>query len=217
MKQRSSKSSVTGGVEQLVHPLRIEGEILENMGLDQPPHVGEAVRKLREQINMSVRTLASKCGFSPSFISQVENGQSSPSIASLERIAAALGVTLAQFFQTTETEAPVIVKATGRNALASGWSRAKLELLSSGKDASGVIPVLVTLAPGGASSKAPASHPSRQFALIFEGTVQLTIEKNTEKLERGDAVTIPSGIRYRWHNVSAKPVQVLLVYAPLTS
>ena len=60
--------------------------------------VGERVRSLRTALNLSVRTLASKASFSPSFISQVENGLVSPSIASLERIASVLEVTLAGFF-----------------------------------------------------------------------------------------------------------------------
>ena len=50
-------------------------------------HVGEAIRRLREGQRLSVRTLASKSGFSASFISQVELGQASPSLASLDRIA----------------------------------------------------------------------------------------------------------------------------------
>jgi transcriptional regulator with XRE-family HTH domain len=53
--------------------------------------VGGALRRLRKESRVSVRMLASKCGFSPSFISQVELGQASPSIASLDRIALALG------------------------------------------------------------------------------------------------------------------------------
>jgi transcriptional regulator with XRE-family HTH domain len=61
--------------------------------------VGELVRELREARRLSVRALAAQAGFSPSFISQVENEQASPSIASLERIATALGVTLVEFFQ----------------------------------------------------------------------------------------------------------------------
>lgn len=179
-------------------------------------HVGEAVRKLRENVKMSVRTLASKCGFSPSFISQVENGQSSPSIASLERIAAALGVTLVQFFQSTQAESPAVIKSTQRSALSSGWSRAKLELLSPGGERSGLNPVLVTLAPGGASSKTPVSHPSQQFAMVLDGEPMLTLEKKSERLERGDAVTIPPATRYRWHNSSSQPAQILLIFTSMT-
>ena len=57
--------------------------------------LGPELKRLREAGGISLRLLADRAGFSASFISQVENGQASPSIASLEKIAATLGVTLA--------------------------------------------------------------------------------------------------------------------------
>jgi transcriptional regulator with XRE-family HTH domain len=55
--------------------------------------LGELLRQLRTERSLSVRTLATRAGFSPSFVSQIELNQASPSIASLERLAAALRVT----------------------------------------------------------------------------------------------------------------------------
>ena len=191
-------------------------EEVHTMEMGKPLRLGEAVRKLRESMNMSVRTLASKSGFSPSFISQVENEQTSPSIASLERIAAALGVTLAQFFQSTELHAPAIIKGTKRRALTSGWSRARLELLGPVGVGSVLEPVMITIAPGGASIKAPVTNGSHQFAVVFDGEVNLTLEDKQERLERGDAVTIPPGTPHRWHNTTSEPTQILIVSAPLT-
>jgi XRE family transcriptional regulator, regulator of sulfur utilization len=176
--------------------------------MSQSVHVGDAVRRLRESANMSVRALASKCGFSPSFISQVENGQSSPSIASLERIAAALSVTLVQFFQATAQPSPAVVRGSQRAGMTSGWSRARLELLGSG---SVLEPLMITLAPSGASGKTPTVHPGHQFAIVIDGTVMLTLEETEERLEQGDAVTIPPATRHRWHNISTEPAQILLV------
>ena len=68
------------------------------MTLSSQRQLGERIRQLRTGRGLSVRTLAATTGFSPSFISQVEHGQVSPSIASLERIATALGVTLGGLF-----------------------------------------------------------------------------------------------------------------------
>lgn len=86
---------------------------------EQQVHVRDAVRRLREARGLSVRTLASKCGFSASFISQVELGQASPSIASLDRIAAALGVTLGEFFQAVTPSGPSIIRAAERQVMQS--------------------------------------------------------------------------------------------------
>jgi transcriptional regulator with XRE-family HTH domain len=73
-------------------------EVISMTTTREQVQVGEQVRRLRTAQSLSVRTLAAWAGFSPSFISQVENGQVSSAIASLERIATVLVVTLAGFF-----------------------------------------------------------------------------------------------------------------------
>ena len=85
-------------------------------------HVGDIVRHLRKTCHLSVRTLADKCGFSPSFISQVELRQASPSIASTERIASALGVTLGEFFRAVDPPLPAIIRSNARSVVQSEWS-----------------------------------------------------------------------------------------------
>ena len=90
--------------------------------------VGKVIRQLQRQQRLSVRGLADKCGFSASFISQVELGQASPSIASTERITSALGVTLGEFFQAATPIAPAVTRRNQRpwlkaRGLAPGWRR----------------------------------------------------------------------------------------------
>ena len=53
--------------------------------------LGNSLRYLREQKAMSLRALAERTDFSASFLSQIENGQCSPSISSMEKIANAEG------------------------------------------------------------------------------------------------------------------------------
>lgn len=85
-------------------------------------NVGERIRQLRLGLGMSVRTLATKSGFSPSLISQVEHSQVTPSIGSLERIAMALGVSLGKFFAAPDTSGTRLVRADARPHLTSTWS-----------------------------------------------------------------------------------------------
>jgi len=60
--------------------------------------IGHHVRQLRRRAGLSSRALGGRTNFSASFISQLENGLVSPSIGSMQKIAAALGVTLGEFF-----------------------------------------------------------------------------------------------------------------------
>ncbi len=97
--------------------------------------VGDHLRDVRTRQGFSVRALAARAGCSPSFISQVEHGQASPSISSLERLVQALGMTLGDFFRANTP--PAVVRSHERAALTqlvvrradrgarSGWSGAR--------------------------------------------------------------------------------------------
>jgi XRE family transcriptional regulator, regulator of sulfur utilization len=177
------------------------------------PHLGEAIRRFREEQSLSVRTLAGKCGFSASFISQVELGQASPSIASLDRIASGLGITLGQFFKSGEASEPVLVKAEKRLVLRSEWSRAQIESLAPSAGGGRLEALFISLRPGGSSGTRLHANATEIFALVFAGSVQLQLQDATHKLGRGDAITLPPGTPHRWANTTAKSVQLLKVVA----
>ena len=162
---------------------------------------------------MSLRALASRTDFSPSFISQVENGVVSPSIASMEKIATTLGVTLGEFFAAaSEGESALIVRSTERTQLPSAWSQGRVEGLSS-RMGRRMEPSLITLEKGGRSGKHPAPHTSEEFAFVLEGEPTLTLGPEEHKLAPGDAVTIrPQELR-RWENKQSPVVRILVVSA----
>ena len=116
--------------------------------------LGPAIRRLREGQGLSLRALGEATGFSASFLSQVENGQASPSIASMERIAIALGVTLAEFFMEAQADSSAVTRANARPTLHSQWSRAQIESLGTGANPRGLVSMLVTIQPGCARFKA---------------------------------------------------------------
>jgi transcriptional regulator with XRE-family HTH domain len=95
----------------------------------------------------------------------------SPSIASLERIASILGITLAGFFTGQKLDASIITHADKRQKMTSSWSRARIEALMSSDTARRLEAVMITIAPGGRSGKQPSSHLGEEFALVFEGEV----------------------------------------------
>jgi XRE family transcriptional regulator, regulator of sulfur utilization len=173
-------------------------------------HIGEMLRLHREKTGISVRTLATRAGFSPSFISQVENGVASPSIGSLEKIAACLDVSLAELFVRHDGPASNIVRAKERPRLESGWSQAGIENLRSERS-SRLEPLLITLQPGGASGKRGHAISREQFVFVVAGQVTLSLDGVDQTLAKGDAVTIRAESPALWINGSEKPVQLLFV------
>jgi len=177
------------------------------------PHViGDHIRRLRLKRHESVRSFAAQTGFSASFISQLENGQVSPSLGSLQKIAEALGVTLGEFFAATATgEEPLLVKAAERRRLDSTWTDAHLEALSSMERQRKLEPVLVLFGPGGRSGKHPHSQTRESFAFVLKGQVTLTLGDEAHRLGPGDAVTLPAHSPHCWENASHEPVEILIV------
>jgi transcriptional regulator with XRE-family HTH domain len=172
--------------------------------------VGEHVRRARLQMGMTLRTLARQSGFSPSFMSQVENGQVSPSISSMEKIANAVGVTLGEFFAAvTGGEGGLIVRVAERQALSSRWSDAEIEVLSAPR--ARLEALLITLRPGGRSGKHPYAHSSEEFAFVAQGEVRLTLGPEEHRLRRGDAATVVPGELRLWRNCSRAPARILIV------
>jgi len=176
-----------------------------------PVNVGERIRQLRRGLGMSMRTLATKTGFSPSLISQVEHSQVTPSIGSLERIAVALGVNLGKFFAEPELNTVALVRASARQQLSSTWSPVSLEALGPLEGSGALEPVMLTMAPGGCSGKYPAAPGRERFALIFAGEVTLTLGDEVYGLRQGDALTFTPATPYQWDNTGAEIAQVVIV------
>jgi quercetin dioxygenase-like cupin family protein len=179
----------------------------------EPQIIGEHIRQLRLKRQVSVRAFAAQTGFSASFISQLENGQVSPSLGSLQKIAETLGVTLGEFFAAaaSEAEEDLIVHASERRRLDSTWSDAHLEALGSMTLTRRLEPVLAIFGPGGKSGKHVHSHSREEFAFVVKGRVTLTLGDEENVLSAGDAVTLPAGSPHRWENRGKETVEVLIV------
>jgi XRE family transcriptional regulator, regulator of sulfur utilization len=174
--------------------------------------LGQIVHQLREERGLSLRAVAERSGFSASFLSQVENDQASPSIASMERIAAALGVTMAEFFQTLDTARPTPgSEVDGYPSLRSNWSKARITYLSREVPQGKLFPLIIALDPNGSSGTRPYPAPSEEFAFVLEGSVVLSTGEGEQVLATGDSVTLSSGSLRRWHNASAAPVRLVIV------
>jgi transcriptional regulator with XRE-family HTH domain len=173
-------------------------------------HVGPVLKQLRVRAGISLRTLASIAGFSASFLSQLEKAQVSPSIASLERIARALDVSIVDLLQGASGATDGVVRGKSRVAFTSTWSRARIESLSPDRS-SGVEAMAVTIEPSGTSGGTSTARPYDQFAYQLKGTLMLLLGERQIRLRAGDAVILPAGTPHRWQNAGRRSAQVLLV------
>jgi transcriptional regulator with XRE-family HTH domain len=176
--------------------------------------LGSSLHRLREQQGISLRQLAERTSVSPSFLSQIENGQCSPSISSMEKIANALGVTLAQFFLSASPQPVNIVRASDRAHMALDWSRAEIASLGSLASGPQFQASMLIIKPGGLTGKHVTASISTEFAFVFEGKVILQLQDGEQSLERGDSVTLLAGTNRQWRNETEDTAEILIISLP---
>jgi XRE family transcriptional regulator, regulator of sulfur utilization len=92
--------------------------------------IGPRVKALREAMDLSLRDLAERCGVSAPMLSQVERGETSPTLQVAARIAAGLELKLSQLLRLDEDGTVVVVRA-GERRQGPGRSRAhRYEILT---------------------------------------------------------------------------------------
>ena len=82
--------------------------------------VGERLREIRTARRCTLREVAERAGLSESFLSQVERGRASASIASLRRIADGLGISISDLFQPDGPPRTSVLRRDERQTLAFG-------------------------------------------------------------------------------------------------
>jgi transcriptional regulator with XRE-family HTH domain len=175
--------------------------------------LGARLRQLRIARGMSVRTLAARSGFSPSFISQIESDQASPSIGSLDRIAGQLGVSLGQLFTSLEETPRAIVRRDERITFESSWSRSFVEALTDSSSERQLSAVLVRFDANGSSGKRVAPSQQDTFAYVLSGELELLFEAEDQVhvLQYGDSVYLREGDVFLVRNHRTEQAELLLV------
>ena len=105
---------------------------------------------------MTLREVAGRAGVTESFLSQVERGVASPSVASLHRIARGLGLSIAQLFASPETAGRVVRRAERRHVTYAGLGAVD-EFLTP-PTSTRLQMILSTIEPGGGTGDEAYSH-----------------------------------------------------------
>jgi transcriptional regulator with XRE-family HTH domain len=175
--------------------------------------VGERLRELRRFRRLTLATIASRSGLSESFLSQVERGRSSASIASLRRIADALGVSISDLFEQEGAPRPTVVRRDDRPALAFGVLGRKLLLTP--RPLRHLEVFVGELDVGGSTGDQPYAHgDSEELFVVLAGNVQLELGGELFELERGDSIDYRSSTPHRVSNIGHDLAEVMWIISP---
>ena len=177
--------------------------------------VGARVRSLREAMELSLRDLSERSGVSAPMLSQVERGDTSPTLAVAQKIAAGLDLTLSQLLRLDEDRHVVVVRAGERRSRRKRGHR--VEELTAPLPGQRADVSEHTLAPGattGAPDDPPMHEPgSRETAVVLEGTVELFVDGQRHELAEGDSVTFDADLPHHFENNASSEARLIAVVA----
>jgi XRE family transcriptional regulator, regulator of sulfur utilization len=178
-------------------------------------HFGDRVRSLRDAMNLSLRDLSERSGVSAPMLSQVERGDTSPTLAVADKIAAGLELTLSQLLRLDEGEGVSVVRAAERRR--GGGPRHRYEVLTPPLPGLRAEVSLHTLAPGAATGEPgdpPMHEPgSRETAVVGEGALRFLCGGAAHELQEGDSVTFDADLPHHFENPGAGDARFYAVVA----
>jgi transcriptional regulator with XRE-family HTH domain len=197
-----------------------------------------ALAKRRKALGMSMSGLAREIGISPSMVSQIERGQTLPSVATLFALATALGADIDIFFGDQEDgerprRPPALAEArpeaAGRQTrerlyVVRGPERASVDI-SGGVRWERLTPrplemvefLELVYSPGAESSPELYRHPGIEMVLVLEGTFRIHVGFEQYLLEPGDSIQFPSSLPHRYVNPLDRISRAVTVIVPDTA
>jgi transcriptional regulator with XRE-family HTH domain len=177
--------------------------------------IGPRVRALREAMDLSLRDLAERSGVSAPMLSQVERGETSPTLAVAAKIASGLELTLSQLLRLDEASHVVVSRQRRRRRYSHGGHQ--YEELTPPLPGQRADVSLHALKPGAATGGAgdpPIHEPgSRETAVVLEGELTLVVDGARHDLREGDSVTFDADLAHHFENDGKADTRFVAVVA----
>lgn len=185
--------------------------------------IGSRLREERERARISQRELARRLGVSASLISQIESGQSKPSVSTLYAIVTELGVSLDSVFQVHANQVSMaealggevaepgpgacpVVRSSDRHVieLASGvrWER----LTSHQHENVDFLHVIYDVGGSSSGDERLMRHPGREYGYVLSGLLGVQLGFEQYELGPGDSIGFDSTVPHRLWNKGDEPV-----------
>jgi DNA-binding transcriptional MerR regulator/quercetin dioxygenase-like cupin family protein len=197
----------------IVHMLKSQG-LLTSAGRTKAKVslVGPRLRRLRLHRAFSLARVARAASVSVGFLSALERGQMSASVATLRRLARFYRVNILSLFDPSQAN-PGRVRPQERKVLEAGPG-VRMELLSWGNTV--MEPHLFRVAPSAGSGES-YSHEGEEFIFVMRGCLEISLDGGEAlRLEEGDSFYFESSTQHRWSNPGKKEAWVLWVNTPPT-
>jgi transcriptional regulator with XRE-family HTH domain len=177
--------------------------------MERKQTLGTKLRALRDERGLTQKELAKRSRISSNAISLIERDENSPSVATLQSLAAALNVRMSYFFSDQEPQTVLHSKAGARPEIVSNG--VKIEGIGGKLRRQEMEPFRITLAPHSHSGDRQVVHTGHEFVYCLQGKVEYIIDGEVYPLEGGDFLMFEAHLPHIWRNTTDQEAVFLLV------
>ncbi|MBN2072217.1 MAG: helix-turn-helix transcriptional regulator [Candidatus Krumholzibacteriota bacterium] len=175
--------------------------------------IGRRIKKIREQMHMTLKNVEAKANISATHISEIERGKTSPTIGALLRIANALGKDPAYFIEDEELEDVSFVSLEDRQKMTLGRAEGVVEMLTNSIPSGKINAQLITLAPSEKTEFSLHEHNCDESSLVLKGNVIFMIDNERYELKEGDSIYYIASQPHGYINASTEEEAKMIWFA----
>lgn len=172
--------------------------------------IGKKIKELRSTLSLTQEELANRCDLTKGYISQLENDLTSPSIATLIDILAALGTNLKEFFNEADDEKIVFKKEDYITKQEENFS---ITWLITNSQKNEMEPILVEINPK-SKTEVDNPHEGQEFGYVLEGEVVVYRDTHSYRVKKGESFYITTDKTHYLYNPTNKASKVIWISSP---
>ncbi len=172
--------------------------------------IGRRIKRLRGELNLTLKVVEAASGVSATHISEIERGETIPTVGALVRIARALGKRTAFFLEESELADVSVLTAENRVRESTAGNAASLERLTTSIPGGSIQATRVTLAPGRSHRASRHQHEGVEALLVVRGTVRVEVGAQAHELASGDTIHFNAAHPHAYFNASRDQEAVLI-------
>jgi transcriptional regulator with XRE-family HTH domain len=175
--------------------------------------IGDRLRFVRTQRNLSQRLLAKRAGVTNSAISLIESNQVNPSVGALKRILDGIPMGLADFFSLVPKQGST---AFYRSDELTEIGKGAISYRQVGSHLNGNLLQILkeTYQPGADTGRIPLTHEGEEGGIVISGRLEVRVDGERRILGPGDAYSFESRRPHRFRCIGPDPCEVISACTP---
>ena len=175
--------------------------------------LGQRLRRVRQERGLTLKQIEAKVGVSATHVSEIERGNTSPTIGALERIASALGVAPSYLIDIPPLPDLRILSPEERTPLTMDRGTVTLDPLTD-RFANSEMSFFVATIGADGQVVSGRGHQGEEFCYVLEGIIEVVIDGDSRVLRRGDAIHFKARRPHQIRNLAPVPSRTLWATRP---